>query len=118
MRDNDQREMRRGESGGALEGHTLPARAPETGGSAGSSRKQFSDWRTIERIDSYNRIATPLMEAAGARVVPLADMSGPVAEASMDGAHARPFLARAAVQMVLAASCPQWVARRRHAPVK
>ena len=95
-----------------VEGHTLPARAPETGGSAGSSRKQFSDWRTIERIDSYNRIATPLMEAAGARVVPLADMSGPVAEASSDGAHARPFLARAAVQMVLAASCPQWVAQK------
>ena len=77
-----------------VEGHTLlPSRAPETGSPAGYLRRQISDWRTIERVDSYNRIATPLMEA------------------SMDGSHARPFLANAAVQMAVAASCPRWMAQ-------
>lgn len=87
-----------------LETHTI-ASALESNARRGNVM-HFKDWRSVSRTEHFNRIASPLMAAAGAKVVPLADMSAPVHEASSDGAHPRDFLSREVIHMALAAACP------------
>lgn len=83
-----------------LEGHSLPVRQ--------GPRRVSKDWRTSQRAQVFNRVATAAMTAAGARVVPLGVMSAAIAEASMDGAHPNPFAAATFARMALAATCPQY----------